>query len=726
MNNLLIIRVTQNRFTFSLDGGEPISDSNPRLFTNGDFCDFKTSNGSNIISKQRILFSDIIVRDTFGGTGDFSFLTVSSLWLKLVELEFFNGVTSGTSGTGVSRFNNLDDTFQYFGNNGKVPVVNESQSKLEPKEFFNISKFTELSDVEISTLIQGKVVGVDFINGQLKFVLTDAQSAGVVNGFSATGFANYDNSLVLQNYTTVDLPLKLLNDGLGANTKLDFMPFGITQLWDSVTNTLDFSELSVGDTCVISIDADIITTVVNQECEIFIIFNEGLADEFTINLSSKQLYKSIGANKFSDSAQLYIGSDNIKDLPHTIYFKSDANADIDVNNLLLTVIRKSINIVDFRIDADNINVPFVGATGAIVSIVKPYDRVLLFIDGTFGVLDVDYTLLGSNVTVIRTISQGNHTLTGIGFFIEGVQANKNEITANTDANGVTTLTQFDTIKATLSKVGQTGEFSDLKNNIGVSYVKIDVPANILSNLVIWVNTQNPVLVVSETQIPLFSINEGIYAFINKAKGSYGVGQTQVVAEDFVKILDKKIITGALASTSIFERDDGNVIENVHPSLSTDLTVPSHATNPLRVGFTTTLLPTSKGFNIFPEMGVTVINKRQLAKGEVVDLMKIGTDTWMLQRIRPIVLSDENNTTTFDLTENRLYESVLGARTANTATSYTFVPGQIGNANRRLINAATKPVLAAATEIAGSDFVANTDMYMVVFRGSRVEYWFEKI
>jgi len=65
--------------------------------------------------------------------------------------------------------------------------------------------------------------------------------------------------------------------------------------------------------------------------------------------------------------------------------------------------------------------------------------------------------------------------------------------------------------------------------------------------------------------------------------------------------------------------------------------------------------------------------------------------------------------------------------ANSTTTYTLTGTvDFGNAVV-LINAATAPVVTGATNIKGSDFVANENMYLKVWNnGTRVEYWFEQI
>jgi hypothetical protein len=72
-------------------------------------------------------------------------------------------------------------------------------------------------------------------------------------------------------------------------------------------------------------------------------------------------------------------------------------------------------------------------------------------------------------------------------------------------------------------------------------------------------------------------------------------------------------------------------------------------------------------------------------------------------------------------------NVCNMGSANSTTTYTLTGTvDFGNAVV-LINAATAPVVTGATNIKGSDFVANENMYLRVWNnGTRVEYWFEQI
>ena len=143
-----------NLFSLVLDGGEPIRSDENRLLTIGDLFDFKTGTGANIIQKQRIKYDEVQVID--GGT--FTFASTLELWVKLYEIGFFDGISTGGGGGGVNEFIDLTDTFSsYLGRDGQVLVVNESEQKIETQA---ISLFTPEDEAKLDEIEAGAQVNV--------------------------------------------------------------------------------------------------------------------------------------------------------------------------------------------------------------------------------------------------------------------------------------------------------------------------------------------------------------------------------------------------------------------------------------------------------------------------------------------------------------------------------------------------------------------------------------
>jgi hypothetical protein len=340
-----ITRILDSRFEFSLDGGDPISDNQPNLTTFGDICHFKTLNGANLIASQNVTYADVTVIDTFGGTGSFTFANVQNMWTKLIELNFFTGVGGGGGGGGVTRFDALLDTFTYFGNDGKVPVVNEASLLLEATTFYNFNEFIQMDDVSIETLIDGKIVGVGLVEGVPKLVLTDPieesdQFVSAVGGFYYADLITQTTPLA---YTTGDLQLE--NDIEGSLTFLTQPPFGITSSWDEDTNTLDFSQLSIGDHVNLRVDLIVTTSAANQSSEIKLLLGEGGAEAKTFLLEDV-FTETAAATDFSGEISFQINYETWRTTAAKILFSSDASADIEVVGWNVYIIRKSVNILD--------------------------------------------------------------------------------------------------------------------------------------------------------------------------------------------------------------------------------------------------------------------------------------------------------------------------------------------------------------------------------------------
>jgi len=137
-NLLTITKETLGYFSFVLNGDPLTEIKNTRndLTTIGDICHFKTSNGANLIKEQDVIYYNVTIID---GVTTLVPSSVDDLFIKLDSVEFFDWIT-GTGGGGVNRFDELADTFEYFGNDGKIPVVDESQSKLVAVDFPDVDK----------------------------------------------------------------------------------------------------------------------------------------------------------------------------------------------------------------------------------------------------------------------------------------------------------------------------------------------------------------------------------------------------------------------------------------------------------------------------------------------------------------------------------------------------------------------------------------------------------
>jgi len=204
MATLLITKNSDDTFSFVLDGDFSTTIRNTRndLTSVGNEAHFKTANGANLVKNQQISPSEVTIVD---GGNTYNPTNITQLFTILKNIGYFDWINGGGGSGGVDRFNELEDTFQYFGKDGQVVVVNESQERLETREFTNVDSFVELIDAP-DAYIPGKYLRVNALGTALVFTdlplpPTDASKldSGGYNGTGqdlADAIDNVGNSII--------------------------------------------------------------------------------------------------------------------------------------------------------------------------------------------------------------------------------------------------------------------------------------------------------------------------------------------------------------------------------------------------------------------------------------------------------------------------------------------------------------------------------------------------
>lgn len=398
---LIINRVLDSRFEFQYDGGDLLSSSENRLFTDGEFCNFKTGTGANIIKEQNVRFSDVTVIDTFGGTGTFTFANVQSLWIKLKELNFFIGVGGSGSGggSGVDTFFALTDTPTFFGNNGKTFIINESELRLDAVPFYNHNQLIQLSDVAITQLVPDKIIGVENVNGVNKFTLID-KPEDPETFFSAVGGFDYNDSQA-NTLSFTGTELQLTNDTLGVATFINEAPFGVTGVWDDQNNVFDFSQLTEGDEVLLRIDIRHITTSVSQESKLYLRFTDDNFGSFDVTIDNSIENKTVGSHNITKITNFYV-REGWKNNPVYLYYSSDDDSTVIINGWHPYIIRKAVNVIDIQVEASSEKLPQTIATQGQTAIAIPTgsDNIDIYINRVYQIEGTDYTPTptGANMT----------------------------------------------------------------------------------------------------------------------------------------------------------------------------------------------------------------------------------------------------------------------------------------------------------------------------------------
>jgi len=347
MSTLTITKQSGNFFSLQLNSEDAIISEQNRLTTVGNICHFKTVSGANIIKSQNIAYSDI----TLVASGSFTFASINALWLKLIEVGFFDGLaTGGGGGGGVDNFTELLDTFNsYIGRDGQALVVNESELKIETVPFANVSAFTDLSDVP-SPLLPNKMIVTNALGTALIMTdlpITPETYLNAVGSFHYSDLATTGTPLTI----VATVPKKLTNDTLGDYTVTSNAPYGVSSVWNSIDNQLDFSQMTIGDLLTLRVDANITTSSANQTLKCYMKMGVGSASEFDLILT-QGLIKSAGTYPFVAEVSFDLAYQDIVDNPAEIYVLSDGNGSIVINGWYIDILRKNINIVEIEAASD--------------------------------------------------------------------------------------------------------------------------------------------------------------------------------------------------------------------------------------------------------------------------------------------------------------------------------------------------------------------------------------
>jgi len=156
-NLLTITKGADGYFTFVLnsDSANAIKNTRNDLLTIGNLAHFKTANGANLIKEQDVIYSNITIID---GVSSIVPTSIDDLFNELDNVGFFDWINGvGGSGTGVNRYEQLVDTENFFGNDGKVPIVDEAEMKL---------KYTSLPDVSYLSKFPNPIVAGGMLVGK--------------------------------------------------------------------------------------------------------------------------------------------------------------------------------------------------------------------------------------------------------------------------------------------------------------------------------------------------------------------------------------------------------------------------------------------------------------------------------------------------------------------------------------------------------------------------------
>lgn len=406
-NSLLIEKETGGYFGFTLTIDSIVQDKVRNMrndaFAIDNLVHFKTANGANIVKKQNISVFDV----TLIASGTFTFTNIDTFFAKLIEVGYWDWLSSG-SGSGSDRFDELLDTFDYFGNNMKGVRVNESEMKLEPFTIYNYRKITELEDT-FSSIIPNKMLATS--SDGLKVELRDLPKPPITY-LNALGTFHYSDltTQTIPIAVTSGVEIKLTNDTEGANTVITNAPYGVSSVWNSTSNQFDFSQLSVGDVVHFRPDLSIDLVGTNTSYKLYMKMAIGGVAPWTLNIHNGERKATTEFNE-----NLFVGfdisSDDTKNFPSELWVLTDSGANIKVNGWYFEILRKNVNIVNIEV-SDTITEYeelFTYTTGA-QTFTIPLDLKIMSVtlnDGRVLKKTTEWTRSGAVITIIYALYSGD-------------------------------------------------------------------------------------------------------------------------------------------------------------------------------------------------------------------------------------------------------------------------------------------------------------------------------
>lgn len=161
---------------------------------------------------------------------------------------------------------------------------------------------------------------------------TDLPRMGWVN------YADYATSITPQSISATTWT-KLTNDTLGAQTVETYLPSGVSSLWDSTNDQLDFTDLAIGDELEFRLNLTVTTSTANQFVQGRLALAVGHASAYMLNVFSDH-YKTAGTYNISVYNGLYIGNSFTTSNPGEIQIYTDSTADVVVNGWYFKVIKR--------------------------------------------------------------------------------------------------------------------------------------------------------------------------------------------------------------------------------------------------------------------------------------------------------------------------------------------------------------------------------------------------
>ena len=212
-----------------------------------------------------------------------------------------------------------------------------------------------LTENEFTNALKDKLDNID-LDAQINVQADWEQEDDTQDDYIKNKPAEYFNSVGSFHYAdlaTQTTPLNgvanveknLTNDIDGAETDLTNAPYGISTLWDSAANKLDFLQLAIGDIVNLRTTLKVTTSTANQNINVYARIGLGSTSEKDLLIGSK-FVETAGEITFDEELTIVILKEDYINYIGELFLLSENNSTIKVQEFEFVVIRKNINVID--------------------------------------------------------------------------------------------------------------------------------------------------------------------------------------------------------------------------------------------------------------------------------------------------------------------------------------------------------------------------------------------
>ncbi|QZI87843.1 hypothetical protein SIPHO054v2_p0044 [Vibrio phage 103E44.1] len=154
------------------------------------------------------------------------------------------------------------------------------------------------------------------------------------------GWGSYFNGDTTPIVIPAGVETKLTLTTVGGNETEEYLPIGVSGLWDSVNSQFDFSSLEVGDMVDLRVDGSLTNSGFNESFNLNLVAAIGSPGEYTLPFASgNRLFA--GTAIVSRYNGIFIGSDNAKNFPTELRITTTDDASGFLVDIYIKVLKRT-------------------------------------------------------------------------------------------------------------------------------------------------------------------------------------------------------------------------------------------------------------------------------------------------------------------------------------------------------------------------------------------------